>query len=101
MQVERMNDAWADESKIFAFLIYPQTDLNIYRQLHAHSKLNIYEAYYENCIYAYILEFFVKNKYAPELMEQLRRHAAAEIAVYKECILQAVHSKTSSFHLNT
>jgi len=61
LQAERMNDAHADESKVFAFLAYPQFDLNIYRRLSTHSKLNIYEAYYENCQYAYILEFFVKN----------------------------------------
>jgi hypothetical protein len=92
LQAERMNNAGADESKVFAFLIYPQANLNIYRQLHAHSKLNIYEAYYENCKYAYILEFIVKNKYAAELMEQLKRYNVAEIGIYKECILQVVHS---------
>jgi len=90
LQSERMNDAHADESKVFAFLIYPQTDLNVYRQLSAHSKLNIYEAYYENCQYAFILEFFLKNKYVTELLEQLKQYDAAEIGIFKECILQTV-----------
>ena len=88
LQAERMNDTHTDESKVFVFVGNSQSDLNVYRQLSAHSKLNIYEAYYENCQYAYILEYFVKNKYVAELMEQLKQHDAAEIGMYKECALQ-------------
>ncbi len=89
-QEERANDVHAGESKVFAFLINPQTDLNVYRQLSANGKLNIYEAYYENCQYAYILEFFVKNKYMAELLEQLKQYDVPEIGIYKECVLQAI-----------
>ncbi len=88
-QQEMKNHAHADESKVFAFLINPQANLNIYTQLPARGKLNIYKAYYENCQYAYILEFFVKNKYAAELMEQLKQYDAAETGVYKEFAMQA------------
>jgi hypothetical protein len=88
LQAERMNGAHADESKVFAFLLFAQVDVNEYRRLSAHYKLNIYEAYYENCQYAYILEFFVKNKYVAELLELLKQHKAAEIGIYKECTLQ-------------
>lgn len=90
LQAERMGDVHRNESKIFAFITYPQTDLNIYRQLATLSKLNIYEAYYQNCRYAYILEFFVKNKDAAELLEQLKRHAAAEIGIYQEFVPDGV-----------
>jgi hypothetical protein len=72
----------------FAFLLFAQVDVNVYRQLPAHYKLNICEAYYENCQYAYILEFFVKNKYVAELLELLKQHKAAEIGIYKGCVLQ-------------
>ncbi len=88
LQVERMNDTYADESKIFAFITDTQADLNVYRQSPSHSKLNIYEAYYENCQYAYILEFFVKNKYVSELLDQLKQYHAVETGIYKECSLQ-------------
>jgi hypothetical protein len=90
LQTERMNDVRADESKIFAFLIHPQTDLDLYKQLSVDGKLNIYEAYYENCQYAYILEFFVKNKNVAQLLEQLKQYHPAEIGIYKECVVQAV-----------
>ena len=88
LQAERKNDTHAGESKVFAFLVNPLTDLSVYRQLSAHSKLNIYEAYYENCQYAYILEFFVHDKYAAILQEQLKTCNASEAGVYKECVLQ-------------
>jgi hypothetical protein len=52
-------------------------------------KLNIYEAYYENCQYACILEFFVKNSAVDELREQLKQITGAEIGTYTECVLQA------------
>jgi hypothetical protein len=90
LHAERMNDAHDDESKVFVFLMHPQADLNNYRQLTTHSKLNIYEAYYENCQYAYILEFFVKNKYTAELFGQLNQYDAAEIGIYQECAMVAV-----------
>jgi hypothetical protein len=90
LQAGRMNDTHVDESKVFAFLTSSKADLNMYKQLSAHGKLNIYEAYYENCQYAYILEYFVKNKYVIELLEQLKQHDVPEIGIYKECVLQAV-----------
>ena len=85
-----MTDTHVDESKVFAFLTSSKADLNMYKQLSAHGKLNIYEAYYENCQYAYILEYFVKNKYVAELLEQLKQYDVPEIGIYKECALQAV-----------
>ena len=91
IQEERMNDAHANESKIFVFLTEPLADLSDYRQLkNAQAKLNIYEAYYENCQYTYILEFFVKNKSLVTLLEDLKQFNIHETGVYKECALQAL-----------
>ena len=88
VQAERINDAHPDESKVFAFLADPKSDISVYKQLANHGKLNIYEAYYENCRYAFILEFFVKNKFLVPLLEQLKLQGAQETGVYKECALQ-------------
>jgi hypothetical protein len=87
LQAQKMTDAHADESKVFAFLNYPHANLDEYRKLSNHSKLNIYEAYYESCQYAYILEYFVKTKYLGELHGQLKQHNGAESEVYKEFVL--------------
>ena len=89
LQLEKSGEAGANENKVFVFLTQPQNDLQAFKQLSSQSKLNIYEAYFENCQYACILEFFVKNQYLAELMEQLKKHDVAEIGTYKICMLQA------------
>ena len=87
---EEQTDAKKNESKVFVFLNYSNKDFNLYKQAQLHSKLNIYEAYYENCVYAYILEYFVKNSYLSELQEQLKKFDATEINIYKPHNLKAV-----------
>ena len=90
LQSENGNESRGGERKIFVFLTTPRVNLDDYRQLPVSVKLNIYEAYYENCRYAYILEYFVKNKYASQLREELKKLNPCEIGVYKECSLQPV-----------
>lgn len=90
LQEEKAGDTKANESKVFVFLNYSNKDFEHYKQAGVHSKLNIYEAYYENCVYAYILEYYVKNNYLEELETQLQQYDAAEIRVYKECALKTV-----------
>ena len=90
VQAERINDAHPDESKVFAFVNDPRTELDAFRQLENHGKLNIYQAYYENCQYAFVLEFFVKNKHLLGLLEQLRVLQVTDAAVYKECAIHAL-----------
>jgi hypothetical protein len=92
LQLERANETVARESKIFAFLASPLIDLNLYRQIDVPAKLNIYEAYYENCSYAYILEFFVKNINASELLEKIKKYNPTEIGTYKEFAFSTAQS---------
>ena len=88
LQEERTSETRQDESKIFVFLISPQVNINAYRIIGVDVQLNIYEAYYENCNYAYIYEFFVKNRYVSEFIEQLKKLNPCEIGIYKECSVQ-------------
>jgi len=90
VQAEKINDAHPDESKIFVALSGPAANVDAYRQLPNHGKLNIYEAYYENCQYAFILEFFIKGKQLDALLEQIQLLSPGETSVYKECSLQAI-----------
>jgi hypothetical protein len=90
LQFNRKGEAAAGESKVFAFISNPQTDLAAFNQLCSKNNLNIYEAYYENCQYAYILELFVKNTAEQALLEQLHLLQVTEAGTYKECMLQAV-----------
>jgi len=89
IQADRVNDTDENESKVFAFLFDPAADLDLYRRLSSNNELNIYEAYFENCTYAFVLEFFVKNEQAAELMELLKQYHITETGIYKECVLQS------------
>lgn len=89
LQLERTVEAADKESKVFAFITNPQTDLNGFRQLNVQNKLNIYEAYFENCQYAFILEYFVSDKNATNLLEQLKANGATETRIYKSCLMLA------------
>lgn len=85
LQEENTNDAKSDESKLFVFLNYSNKDFNLYKKMQFPIKLNIYEAYYENCAYTYILEYFVKNKYVEQLTDQMQQFNAIDVEIYKEC----------------
>ena len=88
LQIERTNDVRADERRVFAFVVNSKDNLDIYRQLCPGCDLNIYQPYYENCSYAYVLEFFLKTQDANALLDQLKHHHVARAGIYKECILQ-------------
>jgi len=90
LQLQRSNESRADESKIFVFFTSPRIDLDAYRQIAFRAKLNIYEAYYENCSYSYILEFFMKDKNASELLQEIKKYNPAEFGIYKEFALSTI-----------
>lgn len=81
---QRLTGSGTNERKIFAFISDPSTDLTVYKNLSKDAKLNIYEPYYENCKYAYILEYFIKSKQADDLVEQLKNLDTNDVAIYKE-----------------
>jgi hypothetical protein len=86
VQLEYVHETKKGESKIMVFVEDPQTDLDSFRQFCVHGKLNIYEAYYENCQFAYILEFFIKNEYAADVLQQLKIFTSfVEAGIYNEC----------------
>lgn len=90
IQLDRATNTQADESKIFVFLGHGHAGLDTLRELPNHNKLNIYEAYYENCQYGYILEYFVKNSQLSLFTEQLTTQGVADFGIFKECALQPV-----------
>jgi hypothetical protein len=66
-----------------------EINLEFYRHLQLFRKLNIFQAYYENCAYSYIMEFFVKEADAASFILQLNPgninpHFSDEVAMYEE-----------------
>jgi hypothetical protein len=88
LQLNRKGDVATGEYKVFVFITDPQTDLSVYRGMCQANDLNIYEAYYENCQYAYILEYFIKKSAVEELIEKLHARHVADTGIYKPCMLQ-------------
>ena len=85
LQAGRLSDTGPDERKIFAFITNPAADLTIFKELCPQGQLNIYEPYYENCKYCFVLEYFVKRKLAGGLVEKLKNLEIVDAAVYQEC----------------
>lgn len=73
------------DARIIAFISHDDADINFYRSLSYH-YINIYQAYYENCAYGYILEFFTAEANATELIQELKKRTGIEVAAYRECM---------------
>jgi hypothetical protein len=84
LQENRLRNGAGNERKIIIFLSGPRADLKIFKQLFEAGNLNIYEAYYENCKYSYILEYYLKTKDSLELLDKLKQYDIAEIGIFKE-----------------
>ena len=84
LQQERLSEATRNEHKLFIFLTDPTVDLTIYKGVSVPCKVNIYAAYYENCSYAYILEYFVKAKDATTMQKELSILGLEDAEIYEE-----------------
>ncbi len=87
LQAERLDQRVVGESKVFIFLADANTDLSVFKELTVNNQLNIYQEYYENCRYAYILEYFVKNNKVAGFLEELKQYTTIDTGIYKECTL--------------
>jgi hypothetical protein len=84
----RRGDCQPDESKVFCFVQNSKADLKLYQEMTRNGNCNIYSAYYENCRFAYILEFFAKDNRVKEMQEMLTQYGFDHVAIYKECVMQ-------------
>ena len=89
VQIETSRKDRDKYDNVMVFVKNQEVDLGFYRHLSLYRKLNIYQAYYENCAYAYIMEFFVKEADTTGFMSQLNPgnvnpHLSDEAAFYKE-----------------
>lgn len=88
IQLENAGNAKRDDYKLFIFIDNSFADISVYKETLPFGKLNIYKAYFENCSYSYILEYFIKSKDIPAFQENLHQLNASPPAVYKELIQQ-------------
>ncbi len=90
LQVECKHSHENGTFKIMAFISHDETDIIFYKELSLYRYLNIYQAYYESCAYAYVLEFFVEESNTADFMRQMKARTKTEVALYKECLMPHV-----------
>lgn len=87
VQVKRKSNEGNNGVKLIAFVGHNETDVDFYRQLPLYRHLDIYQAYYENCTYGYVMEFFVAESNVAELELLLSQRTGIQTGVYKESLL--------------
>jgi hypothetical protein len=76
-----------NDIKLLAFISHNETDLDFYRELPFYNQLNIHQAFYESCSYGYVLEFFVPQTNADELLALLKQRPGVDSGIYIECLV--------------
>ena len=90
VQIQRKRNKENGDIKIVAFIGHDEREMNFYSDLNGlYSSLNIYQAYYESCLYSHVMEFFVKESNFAELLNQLKLRPGVETGVYKESLVAA------------
>ena len=88
LQTERRKHADnSDPARLIAFISHEEYDIDYYRSMPLYSKLNIYQPYYESCLYGYVMEFFVPEIDADDLAKQIKERKGSEVGSYKECMM--------------
>jgi hypothetical protein len=87
LQLQRRHLGDKGDIKIIAFIGHDETNIDFYQKLTLYRHLNIHQAYYESCSYGYVLEFFVPENNADELLQQLKQRPGVDSGVYKECLV--------------
>jgi hypothetical protein len=87
VQVECKYSEDHTETKITVFLGHDEYDIDFYKKLEEYTYLNIYQAYFESCLYGYILEYFIPETGAAALITQLKARHGIEVATYRECLV--------------
>ncbi|MEO5564156.1 MAG: hypothetical protein ABIR18_11995 [Chitinophagaceae bacterium] len=88
VQIEHEQNEDDDICNIIIFNSSHETDFNVFKKLESKQKVNIYQAFYENCMYGSIIEYFISKEEAPALHEELKtKFPDLEIVTYEDCPL--------------
>jgi len=87
LEIKRKGGEEEGEVRLIAFIGHNENDIDFYRDLSS-NDINIHQAFYESCMYGYVIEFFVEENNADQLLRQLKQRPGVETGIYKECIGQ-------------
>ncbi len=71
---------------VMVFVNHKKTDNGFYSGL-SFPRPNIYQAYFENCLFSSVLEFLVPGNKTTGLLEELRSVEDIEVSLYRECMV--------------
>jgi hypothetical protein len=76
-----------EEMKLLLFINADEVSASAFSKMPYHF-LNIYQAYYQSCLYSHIVELFAGDEEAIELYERLKKHFAhCDAGMYRECLV--------------
>lgn len=87
LQSEKMMPGLKNHNRLISFISHSEDDIEFYKKLPLCSQLNIYQAYYENCLYGYVLELFVQQNDTEEILLQLKERVHADTGIYRACMV--------------
>jgi hypothetical protein len=88
LQIEYTSEDSESYTKIMLFLPIGQSNIQAFKDLSYHRYLNIYQSYFESCLYSYILEFFVVEQMSASFVQWLKaNHYIQNAGRYRECML--------------
>ena len=78
----------SNDETIVAFVDHNGPMLDTFKEFTSYTHLNIYQAYYESCVYGYILQFNAKEEDTAEVIRQIK-DTGTDVGCYKECLVNA------------
>jgi hypothetical protein len=60
-------------------------------------RVNTFEAYFENCAFGNVMEFFVSEQESLSLLQQLKAMPGVEAGIYKDCSIFQPLSKVADY----
>lgn len=86
IQLKCKNPGSSKDVTIMVFVTQKKNDAGFVSDL-PFQNLNIYQAYYENCMYSHILEYLVPEKETAVLLEHLKQIEGIEVSMFMECMV--------------
>ena len=74
-------------SKVIAFLSHNENDIDSYRIISGINAHQVYQAYYESCLYGYIIEYTCAPASVTELLTELNARPGCDASNYKGCLV--------------
>jgi len=81
------------DKKVFVFVNSNKFGIDFFSLMPSYKHRNIYKAYFENCAYSYIIEFFVKENDVDDFILQMKENDWAETEIYNECLAEPAQKK--------